>query len=108
NLPPDKLALVGFSQGTMMALYVALRRAGTIAGVIGYSGILVGIETLPAEKKSSPPALLIHGTADEVVPYAGMASSAEALKKEGISVSTLTCHGTGHTIDERGLAAGLK
>lgn len=108
NIPAEKLALVGFSQGTMMALYVGPRRANQIAGIVGYSGLLVGGETLTTERKSSPPVLLVHGTADEVVSYTTMAPSAEMLKKAGITVSTLTCHGTGHTIDEHGLAAGLK
>ena len=108
KLPPEKLALVGFSQGTMMALYVALRRSGQIAGVLGYSAPLVVGETLAMEKKSSPPVMLVHGTADEVVPYAALAHSEQALRKAGISVTTLTSHGTGHSIDEQGLAAGLK
>src|ERR1700741_1071219 len=41
NLPPSALALVGFSQGTMMALHVGLRRAVAPAGIVGYSGMLV-------------------------------------------------------------------
>lgn len=108
DLLPEKLALVGFSQGTMMALYVALRRDRPVAGVVGYSGLLAGGELLATEKKSAPPVLLIHGTADEVVPYAALAATEKDLKKHGIPVSTLTCHGTGHGIDDRGLAAGLK
>jgi phospholipase/carboxylesterase len=108
ELAPDKLALVGFSQGTIMALYVAPRRAQQIAGIVGYSGVLVGGENLPREKKSSPPVLLIHGTADEVVSYALLAPSERGLKNAGIPVATLTCPGTGHTIDERGLVEGLK
>ena len=108
NLPPEKLALVGFSQGTMMALYVALQKPEKIAGIVGYSGLLLDSDNVVAWKKSAPPVLLVHGTADEVVPFASMALAADALKKAGIPVTTLTCHGTGHSVDERGLAAGLK
>ena len=41
KLPPSALALVGFSQGTMMALHVGLRRAAAPAAIVGYSGLLV-------------------------------------------------------------------
>jgi phospholipase/carboxylesterase len=92
----------------MMALYVAPRREGQIAGIVGYSGILIGGDTLATDKKSSPPVLLVHGTADEVVPYAFLGPSEQGLKDAGLSVATVTCPGTGHTIDERGLTEGLK
>jgi len=108
KLPPKRLALVGFSQGTMMALYVAPRRAEPVACVIGYSGMLRGGETLKTEKKSSPPVLLLHGTADEVVPYAALAEAERELKAADISVSTITCPDLGHSIDNRGVAEGLK
>jgi phospholipase/carboxylesterase len=108
NLPPEKVALVGFSQGTMMALYVAPRRAKPLAGILGYSGLLVGSETLAAEKKSAPPVLLVHGTMDQVVMYPVMEPSAEALRKAGLPVETFTCPGLGHGIDDRGLTEGLK
>jgi phospholipase/carboxylesterase len=108
HLAPDKLALVGFSQGTIMSLYIAPRRDQPIAGIVGYSGLLTGSETLAAEKKSAPPVLLIHGTADEVVPYALFAPSKQGLRNAGIPVSSVTCPGTGHTIDDLGLMEGLK
>ena len=38
GLTDAELALIGFSQGTMMSLFVAPRRARACAGVIGYSG----------------------------------------------------------------------
>src|ERR1700752_4404364 len=41
KLPPSALALVGFSQGTMMALHLGLRRAVAPAAIVGYSGVLV-------------------------------------------------------------------
>jgi phospholipase/carboxylesterase len=108
KLTPDRLALVGFSQGTMMALYVALRRAAPVACVVGYSGMLVGGEALPAEKKSAPPVLLVHGTADDVVPFAAMAEGEYYLKAAAVPVQTLACPMTGHTIDEAGVMAGMQ
>src|ERR1700722_9777846 len=108
KLPPAKLALVGFSQGTIMALYAAPRRMFPVACVVGYSGLLIGGEALKTEKKCAPPVLLVHGTLDEVVPVNLMESSARALKAAGISVSTVTCPNIGHTIDETGVEEGLK
>jgi phospholipase/carboxylesterase len=108
DLPSSKLALVGFSQGTMMALYTGLRRAQPVACIAGYSGLLVGAESLGTEKKSSPPVLLVHGTADDVVPFQAMIIAEQGLKAADVSVKSLPCPGTGHTIDDNGLAEGLR
>ena len=77
QLPPSALALVGFSQGTMMALHVGLRRAVKPAAIVGYSGMLVmpedvESETFAAEITAKPPVLLIHGDADELIPVQAM------------------------------------
>jgi len=108
NLPPEKLALAGFSQGTMMALYVAPRRAGRVAGVLGYSGRLCGAARLKAEMKSAPPVLLAHGMEDEVVPFAAMAEAERGLTAAGIAVNTIACPNLGHSIDERGMVEGVR
>jgi phospholipase/carboxylesterase len=108
KLPDDKLALLGFSQGTMMSLYVAPRRAKPIAGVLGYSGALVGADLLPAEARSKPPVLLVHGDADPVVPFQAMDAAAQGLKRAGIPVETLRRPGLPHSIDEEGIEAGVK
>jgi phospholipase/carboxylesterase len=42
----SKTVLVGFSQGTMMALHVGLRRAKPLAGIVGFSGMLAAPESL--------------------------------------------------------------
>jgi len=106
NLAEDSLALVGFSQGTMMALHVAPRRARAVAAVVGYSGMLIAPQLLAAEIKSRPPVLLVHGTADPVVPYASLATAQAALHDVGIAVKTETRRGLAHAIDEEGLALG--
>jgi phospholipase/carboxylesterase len=108
GLASNKLALVGFSQGTIMALYAALRRADQIAGIVGYSGLLIGGETLAADMKSTPPVLLVHGTADDVVPFDFLAPSEATLKSAGVPITSVACPGTGHSIDETGLAEGLR
>lgn len=106
GLPADALILIGFSQGTMMALHVATRRAAPLAGVLGYSGLLAGPETLAAEITSRPPVLLIHGEADDVVPFRCMDEAARALSEAGVSVRAEARPGLGHGIDPEGLQAG--
>lgn len=104
GLGDESLALVGFSQGTMMSLYTAPRRARQMAAVVGFSGALRG--DLSGVVRSRPPTLLVHGTDDGIVPYEAMAVSEKALAAAGVPVETLTCPGVGHTIDQAGLAAG--
>lgn len=108
SLGDKDLALVGFSQGTMMSLYVSLRRPESCAGVLGYSGALVGAETMAEEIKSRPPICLLHGTADMVVPYQCMTAAQEIFTKTGIDVECYTCEGLGHGIDMAGIEIGRK
>ena len=107
GLAEDRLALIGFSQGSMMAMQVALRRVQPCAAVIAYSGMLVGAERLGAEIKSRPPVLLVHGEADEVVGFSAMAAAEQALKANGVAVTALARPGLGHGIDEAGIGAAM-
>ncbi len=106
GLADAALALVGFSQGTMMSLHVGLRRAQPCAGILGYSGALPGAETLAREIRARPPVLLIHGDADEVVPPQALPMASKALESAGVPVETLVSPGLGHGIDEAGLKRG--
>ncbi|UAK26519.1 dienelactone hydrolase family protein [Sphingomonas nostoxanthinifaciens] len=105
DLGADRLLLVGFSQGTMMALHVGLRRANTLAGIIGISGMLVAPDSLHAEIRSRPPVLLIHGTADDVVPFRSLDLATKALTAAQVPVETHVSKGVGHTVGQDGLAA---
>jgi phospholipase/carboxylesterase len=106
GLDESKLALIGFSQGTMMALHVGLRRAKPLAGSIGFSGILVGADVLAEEIRSRPPALLVHGDHDQVVPVEALGMAVETLESAGVPVESLLRPGLGHGIDEEGMARG--
>src|SRR5271167_860241 len=106
GLGDSDLALVGFSQGTMMSLFVGLRRARPVAGIVGFSGRLLAPELLAGELRSRPRTLLVHGTEDPLVPYASLAAAETAMTAAGIAVETLTCPGIGHSIDEAGLRRG--
>ncbi len=107
GLTGDRLILLGFSQGTMMALHVGLRRADAVAGIIGISGMLVAPERLKSEIASRPPVLLIHGTEDEVVPFRSLELAAAALAEAGVTVETHVSPGTNHSVAPDGLKAAI-
>jgi phospholipase/carboxylesterase len=106
GLGSGELALVGFSQGTMMSLFVGLRRAEPVAGIVGFSGRLLAPELLASELRSRPPILLVHGTEDPLVPYSSLAAAEATLKAAGVPVETVTLVGIGHSIDDQGLRRG--
>lgn len=103
---PDKVALVGFSQGTMMALHVGPRREEPIAGIVGYSGMLADPEALRAELRTRPPMLLVHGDMDDVLPVSALGQAREVLTDLGFEVATHVSRGIGHSVDEDGLRLG--
>jgi phospholipase/carboxylesterase len=106
GLPDDQLALVGFSQGTMMALHVGPRRERRLAGIVGYSGMLADPAALASEVRTKPPVLLVHGGDDPVLPVASLDDAQAALTALGFNVSTHISPRLGHSIDEEGLRLG--
>ncbi len=98
KLEPANLALVGFSQGAMMALHVGLRRTPSPAAIVSYSGMLLGpdhLDTITAK----PPVFLAHGSVDEIVPFEAMSLSQQALASIDIEVTPYVEEGVGHGID---------
>ena len=108
SIAPAKLALAGFSQGAMLALHVGLRRAEPVAGILGYSGLLMAPELLAGHLKSKPPVLLIHGDSDTVVPSPSLAEAEAALTRLGVPVQAMLRPGLAHGIDPHGLAEGRR
>jgi phospholipase/carboxylesterase len=108
GLSPDRLVLVGFSQGAMMSLHVAVRRAKPVAGVVAISGRLLAPERLEADAVSKPPVLLVHGDQDPVVPFADMGKAGDALVAAGFQTFGHVMRGTGHGIAPDGLGVALQ
>jgi phospholipase/carboxylesterase len=104
---PERLILFGFSQGTMMSLHLAPRWPEPFAGVVGFSGRLLAPERLEAETVSRPPVLLVHGDADEVVPFEDMHRAGQALTAAGFTTYAHRMAGTGHGIAPDGLSIAL-
>ncbi|GFO81573.1 MAG: phospholipase [Methyloceanibacter sp.] len=105
GLTSESLALVGFSQGTMMALAVGLTRRAKPAAIVGYSGALATVEDLPPPGEA-PAILLVHGDMDEVIPVDAMIMAREVLGQAGLSVQWHVSRGIGHGIDGEGLRLG--
>jgi phospholipase/carboxylesterase len=111
NLQPSALALVGFSQGTMMSLHVGLRRAVPLAAIVGYSGTLalpenVGLEKFAGDIRSRPPVLLVHGDQDPLIPIDALFHAAQTLAALEVPTEWHISPGVGHGIDEEGLRQG--
>ena len=111
KLPPSALALVGFSQGTMMSLHVGLRRAVPPAAIVGYSGMLVleGDSDLDGYKprvRARPPVLLLHGEADDLIPVQALLHATQGLAALEVPVEWHISAGIGHGIDDEGLRQG--
>ena len=107
GVTPDQTALIGFSQGTMMSLYVAPRRDEQIAGIVGFSGRLVD-ENLAEEAKTKPPVLLIHGDMDEMINVSELSVAETALREAGFDVASHISRGIGHGIAPDGLTLALR
>ncbi len=106
RLEPKRLALIGFSQGTMMALHVGVRRTQQLGAILGFSGALIAGERLSTDVKSKPPVMLVHGDADPVVPVQATVEAAKALKAAGVACETLIVPGLQHGIEGSGAQAG--
>ena len=108
GLREDRLALIGFSQGAMMALHVGLRRDTAVAGIISHSGMLVGESLLASELRSRPRVLLTHGAFDEVLPVQALPVAEGTLRSAGVPVEAHVMPGLGHGIDEATIRLDLK
>jgi len=108
GIEPSRLALLGFSQGTMMALHVGLRRPQQIGGILGFSGAILAADKLSAEIKSKPPVMLIHGSADPVVPVQALDGIAKALSAADVPFEKHVIPGLQHGIDGAGAQLGAR
>ena len=106
KLTASALALAGFSQGGMMSLHCGLRHAAPPAAIVSFSGALLRHDDL-ADGASYPPVLLVHGTDDQIVPFALQSASYDVMQSRSIMVETVACDGLGHGIDPDGLSAAI-
>lgn len=109
GLTESDLALVGFSQGAMMAYYAAPRRKKACAAVVGYSGALLDPAGMNSSELVKPPVLIVHGDADTVVDFSSLEAARQGFEAAGFqNIQTLARRGLGHGIDPEGLLQGGK
>lgn len=108
GIAANRLAFLGFSQGTIMSLHVGLRRAEQLGAILGFSGALSAADKLPAEIKTKPPVALVHGAADPVIPARATVETEKVLKSLGVPCQTLVIPGLQHGIDNAGAQFGAQ
>ncbi len=106
GLSASSMALIGFSQGTMMAMHIGLRRSMAFGAIIGYSGALLGSEQLGEELQNAPPLLLVHGSSDDVVPVTALSHMQSALDAHDIAYTAHIVPNHGHGIEQMGATLG--
>ena len=107
NLAAKDVALVGFSQGSMMSLYVGVRRMQQLAGILAYSGAVIAPERLTSEIKSQPPVLMMHGSTDDVVPPEALYEGVGALQAAGLNVKGEMVPNLGHGLNDQSIMTGM-
>lgn len=98
---PDKVILVGFSQGAIMAYEVALRQPEAVRGIAALSGKVLPVlrSQLKADEALKPLAIFIgHGTADRVLPYSDGSEAESLLQGIGLKPEFHAYLGSGHTV----------
>ena len=108
QLEPNNLALVGFSQGSMMSIQVGLKRKKQINCLIGYSGKVINQKHLSENINSKPKIFLMHGDNDIIVPPTNLLEAKEYFGKCGIKIKTKLFKNCEHRIPVEGSSLGLE
>jgi phospholipase/carboxylesterase len=108
NLTWKDLIFIGFSQGTMMAMYTALKLEEECKAVIGFSGTVVSAEETIASCKSKPPVCMIHGTDDNIVPCTLGKFTVKILKQNGFNAEFHEIPNLTHSIEMHGIEIAKK
>jgi phospholipase/carboxylesterase len=70
--------------------------------------MLTGAANLAHQKITKPPVLLVHGSADPIVPVSALRAAEHALRRLGIDIATHVSAGLGHSVDPVGLRLGAE
>ena len=73
-----------------------------MAAIVGYSGMLTGASELAHAAITKPPILLVHGSADPIVPVVALRAANADLKRIGIEAITHVSAGLSHSVDPSG------
>jgi len=107
QLETNNLALVGFSQGCMMSIQIALKKKKQISCLIGYSGKVINQKHLSNNINSKPKIFLMHGANDTIVSPTHLLEAKEYLVKHGLKIKTKLFKDCEHRIPVEGVSLGL-
>ena len=107
QLEPKKLALVGFSQGCMISIQIALKKRDEINCLVGYSGKIINQKHLSNLINSKPKIFLMHGANDTIVSPTYLLEAKEYLAKHGLKIKTKLFKDCEHRIPIEGSSLGL-
>ena len=107
QLDPSNLALVGFSQGCMISIQVALKNKKQINCLLGYSGKVINQKHLSNNINSKPKIFLMHGADDNIVSPNHLLEAKEFLLKEELKIKTKIFKNCEHRIPVEGSSLGL-
>jgi len=107
QLEPNKLALVGFSQGCMMSIQIALKKKEQINCLVGYSGKIINQKYLSNNIHSKPKIFLMHGENDTIVSPTHLLEAKEYLANRGLKIKTKLFKDCEHRIPVEGSSLGL-
>ena len=99
---PERIALIGFSQGGCLALEYVARNAGRYGAVAGLSAGLIGPLGLPLDypgSLSGTPVFLGCSDVDSHIPLARVNESRDVLTRMGAAVTERIYPGMGHTVN---------
>ena len=102
----DRVVLVGFSQGSIMALDAIVSGRWPVAALVAYSGRLASPR--PFAPAGSTQVLLVHGTADPVISAGNSTEAAATLRELGFRTDSQILPGVGHTITVQGAQLGAE
>ncbi len=108
QIPPERVALLGFSQGACLALEFAARHAQRYAAIVAFSGGVIGPPgTQRIHPKSMPgtPVFLGCSDVDPHIPLERVKESVELFRALGANVDARIYPGMGHTINADELRA---
>lgn len=101
----DQVVLVGFSQGSIMALDAVVSGQWPVAGIVAFSGRLAS--PAPYTPAQHVPIFLVHGDADPVMPVQEASKAAETLTRLGLTVTCDILPSVGHTLTAAGAVRAL-
>ena len=104
----ENVFLFGFSQGTMLSLFMGPQRKKVLGGIVGFSGKLINLDVLKKRIQTRPPILLIHGDEDQVVSPNCLPEAFDELIKLNFNVTKHISVGIGHGIAPDGLTKALE